>query len=915
NAEAHYKEAVRLDPGSASYVNNLGTLYSALGRFDLARGCFERCYNLDPARFTTIENLAGVYRSLNAYAELDRLATLALKRWPEEARFWIYRAEAAFGQGRLAEGWRHYAWRTKIKDKPVVLKSAPGIAAWQGEDIANRSVLVWTEQGPGDEIMYGTMLKDVQARARHLSIVCSPRLKPLFERALPKADVYADAFPADKAGEIDVQAPLAALAETLRPALEAFPASAAYLSPDAAKVEALRAKYRAGGDNLLVGIAWRSSGVDDAARKTVSLGVWGALLGLPRITFVNLQYGDTARELKAVATEFGVKVLHDPEIDSLKDMDAFAAQVAAMDVVVCSSNTTAHVAGGLGVDTHCMVPHSLGMGRRWYWFERDGHSAWYPSVRLWAQSAAGSWMQTIRDVTLALADTLIARGYTDDLAAFLYRLCDAYRKAGQHQDGDAVLNAVLRLPAHKAMALYELGRSAQLQNRPEEAERFFDEAIAADPAQASALNAKGMILAARGDYAAAEPLYRRALAVAPIAEHYNNLGTSLRRQGKGSEAHEMYVKADALKPLHASILLNLATNLTEINRPAEAIPAFQRLLALEPDHQEAHTSKAFAHLSLTEFKEGWAELRWGHPVHHDPARPKDKMVKKWAGEPLAGKRVLAWIEHGLGDQILAASMLQHVIDAAGAVVVACEKRLVPLLQRSFPAATVIEKPLSGSSLAGQFDYQVAMAEMGAGFRLSLDDFPVHGGFLKADPDATACIRARYKNSGAPLLVGVSWKSANPEVGALKSLRLADLVQALPSAHVKSGDLTLVNLQYGDLAQEIAEAGRQFGAHIINDDAINPLKDMDAFAAQVAALDLVITVSNTTAHVAGALGVPTMLLVPVSRGRYWYWYSRNGQSLWYPSIRCCPQGADQSWSAALDMCRDEIKTRLAAPEKG
>jgi ADP-heptose:LPS heptosyltransferase len=116
---------------------------------------------------------------------------------------------------------------------------------------------------------------------------------------------------------------------------------------------------------------------------------------------VNLQYGETARELSEVQAEMGVSVLTDPDIDPLGDLDTFAAQVAAMDLVISSSNTTVHMAGALGRPTFALVPSNH--GRLWYWFLERSDSPWYPSVRLFRQDEALGWQPTVAAVADHLA--------------------------------------------------------------------------------------------------------------------------------------------------------------------------------------------------------------------------------------------------------------------------------------------------------------------------------------------------------------------------------------------------------------------------------------------------------------------------------------------------------------------------------
>ncbi len=163
----------------------------------------------------------------------------------------------------------------------------------------------------------------------------------------------------------------------------------------------------------------------------------------------------------------------------------------------------------------------------------------------------------------------------------------------------------------------------------------------------------------------------------------------------------------------------------------------------------------------------------------------------------------------------------------------------------------------------------------------------------ADRDATARQRQRLmaQAAGRPL-VGLSWRSRNAAYGAPKSLELADLLPLLRR------DVFWVDLQYGETAAE-RSAVAAAGATLWRDPEVDPLQDLDAAAAQAAALDLVITTSNTAAHLAGALGVPTWLLLPApGYGLLWYWFLDRTDSPFYPAMRCFRQARAGDWGGVI-----------------
>jgi len=241
--------------------------------------------------------------------------------------------------------------------------------------------------------MYAGQVPDLLAADAHVVLECAKRLLPVFERSFPDVECIFKADPPVTAGrgDIDFQIFGASLGQWLRPDVESYPDRESYLLADGGWRDALRAKYRGGGDDLLVGLAWNSMNIKMGPRKSLPLAAYAPLTEITGIHFIDLQYGDTAGEREAFETETGVGVFHDPDIDQLQDLDAFAAQVAAMDLLVSVSTTAVHFAGALGVPAWVLlntVPLSC-------WMREGETSHLYSSVRLYRQRQAGEWADVV----------------------------------------------------------------------------------------------------------------------------------------------------------------------------------------------------------------------------------------------------------------------------------------------------------------------------------------------------------------------------------------------------------------------------------------------------------------------------------------------------------------------------------------
>ncbi len=194
----------------------------------------------------------------------------------------------------------------------------------------------------------------------------------------------------------------------MRPDLSSFPDQGTFLHADTEKAAALKSKYADQfGNAVRIGISWRSGNPRFGKAKSLSLTELGSVFTQVEATFVDLQYGDNKEERLALQSKADAELYRDPDIDSLADLDAFAAQVAAMDLIITASNTTAHMAGALGVP--CWVMVLAGPGLLWYWFLDRNDSPWYPSLRLFRQTTPGDWTTVIQEVSEALTGFVSSR--------------------------------------------------------------------------------------------------------------------------------------------------------------------------------------------------------------------------------------------------------------------------------------------------------------------------------------------------------------------------------------------------------------------------------------------------------------------------------------------------------------------------
>ena len=383
---------------------NLGKALAGAGRAEDAVVAYQQAAALAPGMAEAHCNLSTPLRDLGRYDEAEAAARQALNLRPDYPNAHQNLAQALFGQGRLEEAWAEHAWRWKNartahrvgwRDFPQPYLERP--------PEAGETLLVWGEEAIGEEILFASMVPELAERGVGCILECAPRLAPLFARSMPGVTVVPRGDPPDPAcrdSGIAAQTSCGDLGRWLRPDFAAFPDRRSYLQADPARSLQLKEKYRSRGGGPVIGISWRSKHAGLTRHKSTQLTDWLPILRATDANFVNLQYGDCAEEIAELEAEHGIAVYDDPEVDSFASLDDFAAQVAAMDLVISVSNTTVHMAGALGVETWAMIP--AGRGAYWFWFSGLERSPWYPSVRLFRQESAFDWAPLIAERGKAL---------------------------------------------------------------------------------------------------------------------------------------------------------------------------------------------------------------------------------------------------------------------------------------------------------------------------------------------------------------------------------------------------------------------------------------------------------------------------------------------------------------------------------
>ena len=464
------------------------------------------------------------------------------------------------------------------------------------------------------------------------------------------------------------------------------------------------------------------------------------------------------------------------------------------------------------------------------------------------------------------------------LSGQLEEAVDTYRKALEINPDD------IRTYNNLSVVLQKQGKLA-------EAIDTYYRILEIDPTDVEVCRSLGMLLTERGKLEEAIDAYYKVLEVdSTDAGIYNNLGILLKEQRKFKEAIDAYCKALEIFPGYADAYNNLGNVLQLQGDFEDAVVVYKKALEINSQFSEAHKNLGMLLLLTGELERGWEKYEWRWKCHDFPSENRNFPQPPWDGTGLSNKSVLVWTEQGIGDEIMFANMLDTLSWMADKIITECEERLVPLFQRSFPKIQFVvrEQKPNPMLLDRDIDYQVPIGSLAQWLRRNESQFPKKESYLSASSEKASQLQDKYKGlTDDRFLVGISWKSINHGVEKEKSTILENWTPILSQP-----DCFFVNLQYGDIEQEISEYYSSTGILIYTDQEINPLTNLDDFAAQISALDLVISISNTTVHMSGALGKKVWTLLPYVPD--WRWMLKREDTPWYPTMKLFRQSQMNDW---------------------
>jgi tetratricopeptide (TPR) repeat protein len=377
-------------------------------------------------------------------------------------------------------------------------------------------------------------------------------------------------------------------------------------------------------------------------------------------------------------------------------------------------------------------------------------------------------------------------------------------------------------------------------------------------------------------------------------EIFYRFGNILFDQKRYSEAIDYYFESLNLKSDYPECFFHIGLSYLCMNKKNDALKFYDRALGLRPDYSLVLFNKAQLCLSMDNFEEGWKLYKYRWNTKKFQNYPKINLP--YLGSLEKSKKILIRGEQGIGDQIFYSSMLVDFAENINRnLTVSIDNRLLPLFNRSFSHLNFVsEKDLIDEK---DFDYQLPIGDLGFFVRRNIEDFKRQKTFLFSNDKKTNNFKKIFINNRKKS-IGLSWTSTNNDL-LDKSIKLSQLKDIFLEL-----DYQYVNLEYVNSKIEIKDAQDKYGISFFDTDDIDKFNDLDSLASLISSCDYIITISNVTAHFAGALGAQTFLLVPYGLGQMWYW-SDDYHSKWYPSLKIFKQKTPYDWSSTVNLLKEEL----------
>ena len=945
-------QALAIDPQFLPARINRGAVLLRQNKLVEAEEVLRACHAESPEHVDVLVDLGSVYDLQAKKNEALAILNKGARLHPSNAAIHWNRGLLLLSMGQLAEGWDEYDYGTQTKERALAQRYP--FPMWRGEDLHDKTIIVYAEQGLGDEILFASCFPDLIKLAKICIIQCEPRLAKLYQRSFPTAMVHGGARDEgtqwlDGLPPIDVQCPIGSLPRYLRRSIDAFLPINNFLRPDAERAQHWRDVLATLGPGLRVGFAWRS-GLRTPLRSTgyTELDDWAPIFRVPGLQLINLQYGDCHAELREAEVRHGVRLHHFSELDLFSNIDDSIALISCLDIVISVGTSTYNFAAGVGRETWLLTPPGVS------WVNLGVNAIpWYPSLKLCQQKELGNWVSVfeelgtrlseraklpadalrehviegevapekskpislVRSFTLQQAETSGSLAPVDkqiDLEKWKARGAECFQTA-RYAEAEKYFRFWVQRENDIALPHYNLGNALHMLGKNTEAIKHYEQALRLEPTNLLVTANLGIVLFKQGESERARGyLETVALHMQSDVNALLALAHIYIDQNRLHEAVDCLQKIDAVRPGRGDVHVLLSKSYQYLGELDKASYHASLALCANPKDHAARHNRGLMLLAQGDLERGWDDVESRFFVDSGARlTPYFQRYPRWQGERLDdSKTLLVYAEQGLGDEVLFASCLPELSQRVKRCIVQCDPRLQTLFARSFPQLEIKSafRSAEPSWLTREIiDLQIPAGSLPRYFRRRLEDFPTSGSFLVVDDKKKRLWQDRLAVLGPHLKVGIVWRSGlRTPLRAPSYTLIGDWAPVL-----KIPGAQFISLQYDDCASEIHDVEKEVGVRIHQFSDLDLFNDLDSAAALIAVLDLVICVGVSTYNFSGGLGKNTWLLTPPGKG----WVNVGTNRIpWYPSVSLFQQTQLGEWASVMQRVAAQLSALVAETEQ-